>query len=187
MNKIPKIKTWHESRKTKKEIVSIIRQINAPSLDLKDRLQLFDKLFYSHKEIVWLLKKDLTLLEPDTGLKLIGSEVNCINTFIFDMFCEDKSENLVVIEIKTHTAGYDAIVKILGYMTCAMKQLPERNVRGIVLADGFSEKYCYPLYGVKYDINSIDSSNKDFRTRLFQKYLDGCFPTDGKEGEIPNA
>jgi hypothetical protein len=57
-----------------------------------------------------------------------------------DILGEDEDGRLVVIELKTGEAKRDALGQTMAYMADIDEEFPEREVRGIVVSDSFSDK-----------------------------------------------
>ncbi len=79
------------------------------------------------------LVDDVSQIEPD--LKLIGRQVDTKVVGRLDLLCEDKNNDLVVVELKRGAAGPSIIDQIQRYMGWAMdkKAKPNQNVRGIII------------------------------------------------------
>lgn len=57
-----------------------------------------------------------------------------------DVLAEDKNDRLVIIELKTGEAKRDALGQTMAYMADIDEEFPEREVRGIIVSDSFSDK-----------------------------------------------
>lgn len=91
------------------------------------------------------LEKDIyeNLSSLESGLKRATEEDNRqrqVASGRLDILAEDESNRLVVIEIKTGKAKREVIGQTMAYMSDINKNFPEREVRGIIVADSFSDK-----------------------------------------------
>ena len=85
------------------------------------------------------LRKAIEQLEPGLVIADGGTERSVASGFI-DITATDDSGTVVVIELKTGTAGRGAVGQILSYMGDVAADEPERKVRGILVAGDFDNK-----------------------------------------------
>ncbi|WFO74892.1 DUF91 domain-containing protein [Desulfurococcaceae archaeon MEX13E-LK6-19] len=83
------------------------------------------------------LARDLNIIED--GLELIGRQIHLPGVGRADIIARDKNDRLVVIEVKSGIADDTTLTQILAYMS-ALRQREDREVRGIIVANGFSKK-----------------------------------------------
>ena len=94
--------------------------------------------FSLEKDLQAALRKNIESLE--TGLVIIdnGRERNTVAGRI-DITAQDNKSNKVIIELKAIDAKSEVIAQTLAYME-AVKNEDKCNVRGIIVASGFSER-----------------------------------------------
>lgn len=83
------------------------------------------------------LARGLNVVEE--GLELIGRQIHLPGAGRADIVARDKSGRLVVIEVKSGIADDTTLTQILAYMS-ALEERGEGEVRGIIVANGFSKK-----------------------------------------------
>lgn len=76
-----------------------------------------------------------------------------------DFRCETKNGEILVIETKIGTANDSAVGQILGYMNAIRQDLKGQKVRGLIIAEGFTER-------VKSAVKSDDLRIKKFYAKL---------------------
>lgn len=104
------------------------------------------------KHIEDFYEKNLHLLEP--GLKLVKSGRQYDTPIgTIDLLCRDKEGRFVVIEVKAKEAEDSVFGQIQRYMGWVHMNVPggRNNVRGIILASGFSDKARYSRIGLLRD------------------------------------
>ena len=101
--------------------------------------------------------KQAILLEPslvEPGLKLISDETKMGDSGFTDVYAEDSSGRLVVIEIKRTPASRDAALQLNRYVVTLRKRV-SRPVRGILTAPGLRSGTSVILAKLGYDFKTI--------------------------------
>lgn len=82
-----------------------------------------------------------TIGQLEEGLKILdGGKEKGVECGRIDITAEDKNGALVVVELKTGTAGAGAVGQIMGYMGDLKAENPAKKVRGILVACDFDSK-----------------------------------------------
>ena len=111
------------------------------------------------------LEKNLELIEP--GLRLLERQFKINNFGKIDLLCEDKNNNLVVIELKTY-AHYATIDQIKGYKKAISIEFPRNKTRFILVC--LSQNKCiYHLCKIN-NIEFLQLKNK--RIPSYADFLD---------------
>ncbi len=84
-----------------------------------------------------VLARDLSVIED--GLELIDRQTHLPGVGRADIIARDKKGRLVVVEVKSGIADDTTLTQILAYMS-ALEQREDSEVRGIIVANGFSKK-----------------------------------------------
>lgn len=111
----------------------------------------------SEKILEDFLEKNLHRLEP--GLKLIGRQYGTI-TGPIDLFCRDKNNNLVVVELKKGRASDRVIGQLLRYIGFVRENLLEKaaqEVRGIIVSREIDKK-------LEMAVSGLGTGNVQLRT-----------------------
>jgi RecB family endonuclease NucS len=101
--------------------------------------------------------KQAILLEPslvEPGLKLISDETKMGDSGFTDVYAEDSSGRLVVIEIKRTPASRDAALQLNRYVVTLRKRV-SRPVRGILAAPGLRSGTSVILAKLEYEFKAI--------------------------------
>jgi RecB family endonuclease NucS len=106
--------------------------------DTEDTEEAIEITFSLERDLQAALRKNIETLEQ--GLKIIdgGKERNTVAGRI-DITAQDKSNKIVVIELKAIEAKPDVIAQVLAYME-AVKEEDKKETRGIIVASGFTER-----------------------------------------------
>lgn len=117
--------------------------IEAAGKAISEKLE--GKQFELERHLQAELRREITQLEP--GLEIIdGGMERSVESGFIDILAKDKTDALVVIELKAGTAKREAIGQIVGYMGDLCVEEPGTDVRGILVAAEF-DKSC--LAGVR--------------------------------------
>ena len=101
--------------------------------------------------------KQAILLEPsliEPGLKLISEETKMGDSGFTDVYAEDSSGRLVVIEIKRNPASRDAALQLNRYVRTLRKRV-NRPVRGILAAPELRSGTSVLLARLGYDFRAV--------------------------------
>jgi hypothetical protein len=79
------------------------------------------------------------IAQLEAGLKIVGKQHRCAAGFI-DLLCQDDQGALVVVELKAGEANDRALGQVLGYMGAIKSENAGRPVRGIMVANEFSDR-----------------------------------------------
>lgn len=85
------------------------------------------------------LRHDISALEPGLAIIDDGAE-HAVSSGFIDILCEDENGGAVVVELKAGTTDSRVIAQILGYMGDILKDRPEGQVRGIIVAHDFDKR-----------------------------------------------
>lgn len=98
-----------------------------------------DNSFSLERDLQSTLRTEIEALE--SGLRVVdGGGEYATEVGNIDILARDSSGRLVVIELKAHTAGPDAINQILAYMGAIREEVGEQDVRGIIVARDFHRR-----------------------------------------------
>lgn len=152
--------------KPKEEIQVVFNEVRfAASFDMHDDTKL--KVFGSERQLSDLLMQDLHLIEP--GLVPLQQE-SFVKKGAIDILARDKSDALVVIEVKRRTAGLDAVTQLDRYV----KELRHRKnvkVRGLLCSPSVTPNAHTMLEkeGLEYFKLDYEVSNPSAKIKGLQK------------------
>ncbi len=97
------------------------------------------------------------LLKPaliEEGLKPISYEKKVEPGFV-DIYAEDSTGKLVVIEVKRKTAGKEAAIQLSRYIN-AIKEKADRQIRGILVAPNLKKEAQRTLLNLNIEFKTLD-------------------------------
>ena len=125
----------------------------------------------SESEIEHSIVSNPSILEE--GLEVMGRQFPTTVGFI-DILCKDKSENLVVVELKTGTGSSEVVGQIQRYMTWVDENLAEgKQVRGIIVAKTYDEQLEHAIRGSRFSIE-IKIFGQEAPIQVNIRYCDSC-------------
>ena len=130
--------------------VTFTRVLMASSMSLEDSGEF---LLYASEEDMHraiLLKPELL----EEGFKPISYEKKVEPGFV-DVYGEDKSGRLVVVEVKRKTAGKEAVLQLARYIN-AIKGKANRELRGVLVAPGLGKNVQRMLVTLGLEYKSLD-------------------------------
>ncbi|MGY5852826.1 MAG: endonuclease NucS [Candidatus Thorarchaeota archaeon] len=131
------------------EVVGVERHGRANHIGTKPQIKI-------EEDLEELLQRKPDLLGYD--FRALDRQVKT-KTGRIDLLMEAPDTGIVVVELKVDKGDRNAVGQIQEYMTWVeQKYGPRRKVRGIIVANGFSERMISSLKGSKYHIRLVDLS-----------------------------
>lgn len=145
-------RSWREL--TSKDVQILRKAINLCEDSAEDDLSLSLQGILTTEEVSQVVEKHIEGLISKHP-QLIGQAVKSVKSQVetdegrIDLLLETRSGHIIIVEVKLHRIGRDAVKQLRGYMKWARKGKAKKNVSGVIVCEGVLPAFTEDLAKLK--------------------------------------